>query len=1224
MIPEWILQIIVDNVFGYVLDQSGIAEKIRSKLRPDPVRQAFKRALREASEQFAKQYPEWVASFFDAGFLQKEAMPILARLLLRDGYVEPSELAICWANSLNIKQAHLRTVRVRELEPAVTDFLSYLDHKLKAEPDLGTLFDSRALDQISTNIDAITEAIEIFRHKLESDQATLGTLRDYLQWLIERNLYLDPRGTFQIQRQVQVKLDEVYISLRAQKEEAPDIVDRRLLEQELVELEATLVSGTLSLVEEAEDQRDQLLVRFKSSQVGEVLELSESVKRHDRLVILGDPGSGKTTLLRYLALKHAQALQEARTQVDNELGAVRFPILVRIADYAEYGMVNGKPLTQFLADYCVMHECSKDGLQDLLKGELAKGNCLVLLDGLDEIVNPDDRRKVVQQIEDFVRHHSKQPNHFVITSRIAGYRSASLSEPFAHYIVQDMDDNQILRFLNHWCPAVEAAQTPELSVEMRQIVALREINGIMKSVQNSPGVRRLASNPLLLRTLALIHRTGAQLPQKRIQLYRLASETLAQTWRKTQGVPESVLIKDEYLTPLLSKMAYWLHINKPTGIATKKEVRAVLCEEWANLNDLPWSEDNVHPHIEGEVDKFLLAVREHTGIFVERAPNRYGFMHLTFEEYYTARYLVARSKNRARLLRQYLHDPRWNEPILLALGFVGLESTIEASELLETAILAQGADAKEQGFTASNYEELLGRDFLFALSCLGDHIPVQRRLLTQLIKRLANELLNRTGSACYWPYQQALEERLEYLNGSEGASALASMLLESLSSNKETVCRRAAGYLGQLGLASNEIIPALVGLSHNSTPEVLYRALQSLGRLGKAYPDVVQTLIHSLNSGDKYFVHAAAARSLGRLGQASDDVITALVDALEDEDGLVNEQAAESLGKLASISDKVVPVLLNMIREDNPKLRVGVVMSLGFLDSKQMSREVKTVLLDSLEDEDPEVRSTAVQSLRNLGQSDTEVLVALQEILHDDDIRVKFEVLVSLGILKLAPLPDELVDVLLFTLQSNDDPLVRAKAAKSLGLLGQASDKVVIALIYAMDDTNPDIRSEAIESLRRLGQITSNEIPFLYSALKDRNAQVRYKAVESLIQLGKASPNLSDVLIDILNSPGNDIVRQDAALLLGQIGLNDNRTLQSLWQGLQDKDYNLRIACAKSLAQLGQSDKGTARILEEKLLKAIQDPDFNKLDALFRRSAQEYAYYCLWLLILGSKAEKDL
>src|SRR5205814_1677669 len=238
------------------------------------------------------------------------------------------------------------------------------------------------------------------------------------------------------------------------------------------------------------------------------------------------------------------------------------------------------------------HDCPKRGLADLLQSELDKGNCLILLDGLDEIVSAEDRLGVVKQIEDFVRRYSNKsnPNHFVITSRIAGYYSAPLGEPFAHYTVREMNEVQIQRFLERWCYAVEEAQTPEIPAQERANTAKREINGIMQAIRN-PGVRRLAVNPLLLRILALIHRSGAILPQKRIELYKLATDTLARTWRPAQGVSEaeilkeSPLLKEEYLTSLLSTLAYWLHINKPTGVATENDVYNVLGNAWANMNE---------------------------------------------------------------------------------------------------------------------------------------------------------------------------------------------------------------------------------------------------------------------------------------------------------------------------------------------------------------------------------------------------------------------------------------------------------------------------------------------------------------------------------------------------------------------------------------------------------------------------------------------------------------
>ncbi len=488
-------------------------------------------------------------------------------------------------------------------------------------------------------------------------------------------------------------------------------------------------------------------------------------------------------------------------------------------------------------------------------------------------------------IEDFVRRHGGRSNRFVITSRIAGYRNAPLDAPFAHYTVQEMDEIQIRRFLERWCTAVEEAQTPELSAQVRQPVAQREIDSIMEAVQNTPGVRRLAANPLMLRTLALIHRAGAQLPHQRIELYKLAADTLGRTWRPAQGVPESALVEERYLTRLLSTLSYWLHVHKPTGIATEQEVYNILGEEWARINRLSWDANDPDPAILHEVDGFLSKVREHTGLFVERAPKRYGFMHLTFEEYYAARHLVARPRQAAQRIRQHLHDPRWDEPILLALGFMGLEFPEETEKLLETAILAEGEEAEDLQFTPSRYEEILGRDYLFALRCLGDNIPADPQLVQRLITRLADEV-HRTGAAQYQRYRKLLETRLAHLVGSNAAPTLSSALLTALRDEDATV---------------------------------RYRAATSLVQLGQASPEVVAGLIDVLQNADSWIFRRDSAHLLGQMSLVTDSVIFALWRGLLDSDNRVRTSCAQSLALLGrrfpDMAETIAAKLVQAIQE---------------------------------------------------------------------------------------------------------------------------------------------------------------------------------------------------------------------------------------------------------------------------------------------------------------------
>ena len=333
LIEEVILAAIADAVIGYAFEKSSdkLGEWARDKLGLNSTKKAFKEALGEAFERLRQQHPQWVIDYFDASFFEHEGAPVLAQFLLRDGRPDPSELAARWADSLNMQQPERRAFYTRELEPVAADFLDDLAHQLKGKAELRELHDSRTFEQSA-------EALQALRQKLGAEKATFGTHRDYLRWLIGRNLYLDPRGTFQTQRQVQLKLDEVYISLRAQRDETPGTADRHLLEKELADLEAKAAITHLA-AEEVEDQREQLQARLEShlptNIPAELLELAEVVTRYDRVVILGDPGSGKTTLLRYLVLKHAEALWHGRPEAGTGLGRPRFPIYIRIAEYAE-------------------------------------------------------------------------------------------------------------------------------------------------------------------------------------------------------------------------------------------------------------------------------------------------------------------------------------------------------------------------------------------------------------------------------------------------------------------------------------------------------------------------------------------------------------------------------------------------------------------------------------------------------------------------------------------------------------------------------------------------------------------------------------------------------------------------------------------------------------------------------------------------------------------------
>ncbi|NEO97156.1 MAG: tetratricopeptide repeat protein [Symploca sp. SIO2E9] len=510
-------------------------------------------------------------------------------------------------------------------------------------------------------------------------------LYPYLEWLIAENSYLRMSGVMQVNRQVDIFLDQIYVSLKAQWEEQRSQSFRELVTSGEGKVSSSRASwnkqGEPEVWESGLKDESKLLEvnaePLSRQRVTKIVDLAEAVGKYDYSVILGDPGAGKTTLLRYLARHFAIANRDGKATVlggmEEELGQPRLPILFRIADYAE-SLATQPDLTlvdylkQFYRQWEDYFEASDgDKVANLLLEKMEAGNCILLLDGLDEVFDQSNRVQVVQQINQLV--YAYRNNKFVITSRIAGYQEAALGKWFREFTIVPMENTQIQQFLERWCLAIEVAQRPEADSSLHQRDAALEAEGILEAIETKPGVKRFAANPLLLTILALIHRNGTQLPQRRVELYELATKTLIEDWQLGRNVPyrakkKQLMLVEEEVTTLLAPLAFQMHQHKPSGLVTKKEVEEWLTPKMAELQGVEESEALEL------VKEFLRKVRETTGLFVERAPDVYGFMHLTFEEYFAARDIADNEiDDILSIINSYRHQARWNEPILLALGY---------------------------------------------------------------------------------------------------------------------------------------------------------------------------------------------------------------------------------------------------------------------------------------------------------------------------------------------------------------------------------------------------------------------------------------------------------------------------------------------------------------------------------------------------------------------------
>jgi formylglycine-generating enzyme required for sulfatase activity len=304
------------------------------------------------------------------------------------------------------------------------------------------------------------------------------------------------------------------------------------------------------------------------------------------------------------------------------------------------------------------------------------------------------------RFEDFIRAWDTPGNRFVATSRIAGYEDAPLDKGlFAETTITPFDDEQIRAFTLRWSRAFERAGLAEASGPdplLEQRAGARAVD-LDQAIFGSPHITALARNPLLLTILAIIHNQGARLPDRRVDLYRLCVEALAETWnraRSLSGQEIDVYLGDEklnerFVVNLLGPVALRIHAENPGGIVEEQDL-----ERW--LTETLIETDGLAKGRAGRLAReFISLVNRETGLLQERGQRRYSFLHLTFEEYLAARGLLesATLADPDAEIHQRAGDAGWREVLRLA---VASANQREASRLL-LHLLAAPADTKSHG-----------------------------------------------------------------------------------------------------------------------------------------------------------------------------------------------------------------------------------------------------------------------------------------------------------------------------------------------------------------------------------------------------------------------------------------------------------------------------------------------------------------------------------------------
>lgn len=444
--------------------------------------------------------------------------------------------------------------------------------------------------------------------------------------------------------------------------------------------------------------------------------LPQALSESRRLVILGDPGSGKSTLVKLITHAFGRSTSSSLPQHFGPL--LPIPIILR-----DYKVGEWNNYEDMLRDFIKqLDEEIRDSVTvEWLTDYLAKGQAIVLLDGIDEIGSAEARRHLRDNVV-FPLVEKFPDNFLILTSRIIGYEEVRFDlqrvhlhaswEPqpngitsetvfatpaFPRCYVAPFNNEDIEQFITRWYTAREtdSAQRSE------------GIEALKRALAQNDRVKRLANNPSLLTLIALIFRVTADLPSGRVKLYDKITEAYLETIEKFRGVgqfPATLEQKRRWLARVGWEMQSGRD-EKQKGdlLVSREQVKKWLTEAISEERE----------NAEAEAETFLDYIARRSGLLIPRGVDdagndQFSFVHLTFQEYFAALHLSGMAWDFGEVVNHclaHLTHRYWHETIVVL--FEMLADQRGSGDRLVKILIEKAEQPDEEDAAAEIFSELL-------------------------------------------------------------------------------------------------------------------------------------------------------------------------------------------------------------------------------------------------------------------------------------------------------------------------------------------------------------------------------------------------------------------------------------------------------------------------------------------------------------------------------------
>lgn len=391
----------------------------------------------------------------------------------------------------------------------------------------------------------------------------------------------------------------------------------------------------------------------------------EAVKNYGKLRVLGKPGIGKTTFLQHLAVQCNQG----------EFAADQVPIFIALREFAE--AANRRDDSSL---FSYIHQTL--GLTAAqLETLLSEGRMLVLMDGMDEVLN-HDINAVIREIRSFSDQYHR--NRYVVSCRTAAQKLAL--HGFTDVEIAPFSPAQIATFAQKWFVALGRAATPQGQAKAAEFVEKLDL-------PENWQFRQLVVTPLFLHLACWLFQGQGQFPSKRTAFYKQGLDLLLGKWDETKGVERDDIYRG-FLLPqkmkLLSQLAA-VTFEQGQYFFEQRTIEQYIEDYLQNLPGTLLEPEE----LQLESEAMLKAIEAQHGLLIERARGIFSFSYLAFQEYLTARKIVA-THNLSALeqalggLVDHITDPHWREVFLLTAAMLrSADSLVQLMKQEIDALVAQ-------------------------------------------------------------------------------------------------------------------------------------------------------------------------------------------------------------------------------------------------------------------------------------------------------------------------------------------------------------------------------------------------------------------------------------------------------------------------------------------------------------------------------------------------------